>query len=120
MIKSTILLTSFLLLSACGGDHPKLTSYKAFDERFTTVIDTQDPDQLAELGDLFYDMQEVSGVEANLDFVYLIDVTTNEGSSRWQCTKTGYCRERKEGAAPNREIWFLEQYRELYELSKLN
>ncbi|MCB1583100.1 MAG: hypothetical protein R3E90_09140 [Marinicella sp.] len=118
--KTLILLFTTLLLSACGNNHPKLTSYKAFDERFTTVIDTQDPLELEKIGDLFYDRQEATGVEANLDFVYLIDVTTAEGSHRWRCTKTGYCQERTEGAAPNREIWFLEQYRELYTLSKLN
>lgn len=118
--QSTILITALFLLSACGADHPKLTSYKAFDERFTTVIDTQNPEELKKLGDLFFNQQEATGVEANLDFVYLIDVTTAESSSRWRCTKTGYCQERTEGAAPNREIWFLEQYRELYALSKLN
>ena len=86
--KFPILLFITLLLSACGNNHPKLTSYKAFDERFTTVIDTQNPDELKILGDLFYDRQEATGVEANLDFVYLIDVTTAESSQRWRCTKT--------------------------------
>ncbi len=120
MIKNPFLLFSIFLLSACGNDHPVLTSYKAFDERFTTVIDTKDAAQLKELGDLFYNRQEATGVEGNLDFVYLIDISTANDSQRWRCTKTGYCQERVEGAAPNREIWFLEQYRELYDRSNLN
>ncbi len=120
MIKTPILLITTLLLSACGSGHPVLTNYKAFDERFSTVIDTKDPEQLKELGNLFYNRVEATGAEGNLDFVYLIDITTANDSQRWRCTKTGYCQERTEGAAPNREIWFLEQYRELYDLSNLN
>jgi len=123
MIKITqfLLLTStFLVLTGCGEDHPKLTNYKAFDERFTTVIDTSDADLLQTLGDLFFDRELATGVEGNLDFVYLIDITMASGSERWRCTKTGYCQQRVQGAAPHREIYFLERHRELYDLSKLN
>lgn len=120
LIQITLSSLTLSLLTACGSDHPQLTSYKAFDERYTTVIDTQNPDQLKALGDLFYNRQEAADAEGDLNFVYLIEISTAEVSQRWRCTKTGYCQERMEGAVPNREIWFLEQYRELYQLSKLN
>ncbi len=114
------LISLVMLLSACGNDTPILTQFKAFDERFTTVIDTKDADQLAKLSELFFDRQEATNAEGNLDFIYLIDVTTAAGSERWGCTKTGYCRQRVEGAAPNRTIFYLERHRELYEIAKLD
>ena len=123
MIKITqflLLISGFLVLSGCGEDHPKLTHYKAFDERFTTVIDTADPELLQNIGDLFFTRELATGVEGNLDFVYLIDITLASGSERWRCTRTGYCQLRVQGAAPQRDIYFLERHRELYNLSKLN
>lgn len=119
-IKLTSILTLIMLLSACGSGHPKLTHFKAFDERFTTVIDTSDPAMLKNLGDMFYDQVEATGAQGNLDFVYLIDVSTAAGSERYRCTKTGYCQLRTEGAEMQREIVYLERYRELYDLSNLN
>ncbi len=65
---------SCMLLSACGNDYPKLTHFKAFDERFNTVIDTKDAAQLATLSELFFDRRESNDVTANLDFQYLIDM----------------------------------------------
>jgi len=118
--KNLVILASILLLTACGNDHPQLTQFKAFDERFTTVIDTKDPENLKVLGELFYDRQEASGAEGDLDFSYLFDITTAAGSERWRCTQTGYCQLRVEGAAPNREIFYLERHRELFERSNLN
>jgi len=119
-VQLTPIIFILFLLSACGNDYPTLTHFKAFDERFTTVIDTSDTDELATLSALFYNREEISDAEGDLDFVYLFDTTTADGSQRWRCTKTGYCQERVEGAAPNRHIFFLEQYRELYERSNLN
>jgi hypothetical protein len=118
--KLTLTASLAVLLTACGGSHPKLTHFKAFDERFTTVIDTSDPGVLKNLGDMFYDQVEATGTQADLDFVYLIDVTTAAGSERYRCTKTGYCQLRTEGAEMQREIVYLERYRELYDLSNLN
>ncbi|MFC3195387.1 hypothetical protein ACFODZ_14125 [Marinicella sediminis] len=118
--KLTITAILFLVLSACGGSHPKLTHFKAFDERFTTVIDTSDPATLKDLGDMFFDQVEATGTQADFDFVYLIDVSTAAGSERYRCTKTGYCQLRTEGAEMQREIVYLERYRELYDLSNLN
>lgn len=109
-----------MMLTACGNNHPKLTHFKAFDERFTTVIDTKEADKLKLLGELFYDRQEADDAEGNLDFVYLLDVTSSAGSERWRCTKTGYCQERVDGSTPQREIYFLERYRELYDEANLN
>jgi hypothetical protein len=120
LLKWMILISSMLMLSACGNSHPKLTHFKAFDERFNTVIDTKDASQLKTLGDLFYDRIESNDVTANLDFQYLFDVTTKEGAERWRCTKNGYCQLRTEGAQPQRDIFYLERYKELYDMSRLN
>ncbi len=114
------LLTAFLFLGACGNDYPKLTHFKAFDERFTTVLDTKDPDQLKLISEMFFDRQEANDVQADLSFDYLFDLTTAAGSERWRCTKTGYCQQRTQGAEPLREIYYVERYKELYEISKLD
>ncbi len=119
-IKTTLFIVACLSLNACGNDYPKLTQFKAFDERFTTVLDTSEPDKLATLSELFFDRQEASGVQADLSFDYLFDVTTAEGSERWRCTKTGYCQQRLEGAAPHREIYYVERHKELYDHANLN
>lgn len=119
-IKTTFLIVVTILLTACGSSGPSFTHFKAFDERFTTVIDTSDPDKLKTLADLFYDQQEATGTQGNLDFLYLIDITTNEGSVRYRCTKTGYCQLRTEGAEMQKVIIFLERFRELYDEANLN
>lgn len=113
-------LTTFMLLTSCGSDYPKLTQFKAFDERFNTVIDTKDPKQLATLSELFFDRRQTDDVTANLDFQYLFDVTTAQGSERWRCSKNGYCQARTEGAEAQTEIFYVERYKELYQISKLN
>ncbi len=119
IIKSTFLIITSFLLLACGNGNPKLTHFKAFDERFTTVIDTSEPEKLKTLSELFYDHQVATGTQENFDFVYLIDVTTKDGSVRYRCTKTGYCQLRTEGAEMQREIIFLERFRELYDEANL-
>ncbi len=119
-IKPTLILVCCLLLTSCGNDYPKLTQFKAFDDKFTTVLDTQDPDKLATLSELFFDRQEANSVQGDLSFDYLFDVTTAAGSQRWRCTKTGYCQQRLEGAAPHRDIFYVERYKELYAQSNLN
>ncbi len=120
IIKSTLFIALAILLVGCGGGHPKLTHFKAFDERFTTVIDTTDAAKLKVLADLFYDQQIVTGTQSNFDFVYLIDLTTKTDSVRYRCTKTGYCQLRTEGVEMQKEIIFLERFRELYTESNLN
>ena len=59
------LVAATLLLSACGESHPELTHFKAFDERFTTVLDTEDPEQLKEIAAMFYNRQDVDDVQAD-------------------------------------------------------
>ncbi len=109
-----------LQLTACGNDYPKLTHFKAFDERFNTVIDTTDASQLSTLSELFYDRRQTDDVTADLGFKYLFDVTSAEGSQRWSCTTNGYCKERVEGFVHLTEIYYLERYKELYALSGLD
>ena len=109
-----------IILTACGSDAPQFTHFKAFDERFTTVIDTSEAEKLKKLAELFYDQQPATGTQADLDFQYLIDITTQEGSARYRCTKTGYCQLRTEGVKMQKEIFYLERHRELYEEAKLN
>jgi hypothetical protein len=120
-LTSFTLVATTLLLSACGNDYPKLTHFKAFDERFTTVLDTEDPEQLKEISAMFYNRQDVDDVQADLSFDYLFDLTLASGDQeRWRCTQSGYCQQRVQGAAPQRDIFYVERYKELYELSNLN
>lgn len=79
-----------LLLTACGNDFPKLTEVKVFDDKFTTVLDTKDPEKLSLISELFYDHQPANDVQADLGFKYLFDLTTAVKSERWRCTVNGY------------------------------
>jgi len=118
-IKFTVI-AAVLLLSACKKGYPTLTQFKAFDERFNTVIDTKDADKLAILSELFHDRRQTDDVTADLGFKYLFDVTTSEGAKRWSCTVNGYCKERVEGLVHLTEIFYLERYKELYTFSNLD
>ncbi len=120
LLKWVALSALMLLLSACGNDHPKLTHFKAFDERFNIVIDTKNVDQLATISELFYNRRESNDVTASLDFQYLFDITTAKGSERWRCSKHGYCQLRVEGAEPQREIFYVERYKELYRVTNID
>ncbi len=119
VFKSVGIITTLLTLSACS-DHPQLTQFKAFDERFNTVIDTTDADKLSTLSELFYDRRQTDDLTADLGFKYLFDITTSEGTERWSCTTNGYCKERVEGFVSSIEIFYLERYKELYALSNLD
>ncbi|VAW47412.1 hypothetical protein MNBD_GAMMA02-1413 [hydrothermal vent metagenome] len=120
LMKWTVIITAMLQLSACGNNYPKLTQFKAFDERFTTVLDTQDPEKLKLLSELFFNRQQTDDVQAALSFDYLFDLTTSAGSERWRCTPNGYCQQRKEGAEPFREIFYVERYKELYRVTNID
>lgn len=109
-----------LLLTACGNNHPELTHLKVFDERFSTVLDTKDSTKLSQFSELFHDRTKVTNVQGDLNFVYLFDVTTSSDSERWRCTKSGFCRLQLEGATPNREILYIERYKELFQMSNLD
>ena len=119
-LKWLMVVITCTLLTACGNDYPKLTHYKVCDEHFNTVLDTYDADKLAALSELFYDRRLVKDVTADLDFKYLFDVTTAQGSERWRCTKNGYCQVRTEGIEAQTEIFYVERYKELFALSMLN
>lgn len=108
-----------LILSACGNDYPKLTQFKAFDQRFNTVIDTTDKDELVEFSALFFNRSEADNALADLSFDYLFDLTTAEGSERWRCTKNGYCQKRTSGAEMQMDIYYVERYKELYKKANL-
>ncbi|MCX7555124.1 hypothetical protein OS175_14700 [Marinicella sp. S1101] len=118
--KIAALLLIISLLSACGSDYPKLTHFKAFDERFTTVIDTKNPDELKEFSAMFFERTEADDALADLSFDYLFDITTAAGSERWRCTKNGYCQQRTQGAVSQLDIYYVERYKELYEKANLN
>lgn len=109
-----------LILAACGNNHPELTHLKVFDERFSTVLDSNDTTKLSQFSELFHDRKKVTNVQGDLNFVYLFDLTTPSDSERWRCTKSGFCRLQLEGATPNREIFYIERYKELFQMSNLD
>lgn len=117
LLKTISICLFALVLSACGSSYPKLTQFKAFDERFNTTIDTKDSTELAEFSELFFERIEADDALDDLNFIYLFDVTTAEGSSRWRCSKNGFCQERVQGAQPQTDIYYLERYKELYDKS---
>ncbi len=118
-LKLSCLLSVLLLITSCGKGHPSFTHFKAFDQHFTTVLDTKDAEQLALLSELFYDRQPANDVQADLSFDYLFDVSHSGGSERWRCTKNGYCQQRLEGAEAQTEMFYVERYKELYQVAKL-
>ncbi len=110
---------TLLMLSGCD-ERQKIIQFKAFDERFNTVIDTTDAKKLSTFSELFYDRRQAENLTADLGFKYLFDVTTSEGTERWSCTTNGYCKERVEGFVSTIEIFYLERYKELYALANLD
>jgi len=118
-IKLMAVLTLITQLNGCGNNYPELTQFTVFNERFATVLDTKDADQLKLLSELFFDQQEVQNVQGDLNFIYLFDLTTPSGSERWRCSKNGYCQPRHEGATPHTELYYLERHKELFQVTNL-
>lgn len=111
-MKNLILASMVLMLVGCGDDYPVLTNFKFIDDKFTTTIDTSDPNELAELSALFFDRKEVSGEGEALDFKYLVEISRDGNDERWRCSKAGFCRLYVQGDSP---IYKLERYVELYQ-----
>jgi|SRR5690554_3968441 len=114
-IFSILMLT--LLLTGCGQNYPKLTHFAAINERFQTVFETKDPDQLKTINSLFHERHQAN--EAAAGFQYLLDLTTKEGTQRWRCSANGYCQRRTAGTEMQVDIYRLERYRELYDMINL-
>jgi len=111
----TLILT--ILLAGCGQSYPKLSHFAAINERFQTVFETKNPDQLKTINQLFHDRHEANAAAAG--FQYLLDLTTKEGAERWRCSANGYCQRRTTGTEMQVTIYRLERYRELYDLINL-
>ena len=112
-----IILGLIVVMVSCGKSPPKLTHFAAINERFETVFETQDPDQLKTISQLFYDRHEANNAAA--EFEYLLDLTTRDGSERWRCSPNGYCQRRTTGTEMQVTISRLARYRALYDLINL-
>ncbi|MCX7545519.1 hypothetical protein [Marinicella gelatinilytica] len=112
-----LILTLCIMVSGCGKNQPKLTHFAAINERFQTVYESDDKNQLKTISQLFYDRYEANDVAA--EFQYLLDVSTKDGTERWRCSADGYCQRRTIGTEILVKIYRLERYRELYELVNL-
>ncbi|KAA3641537.1 MAG: hypothetical protein DWP95_06635 [Proteobacteria bacterium] len=110
-------LTLLFIMSGCGPSQPKLTHFAAINERFQTVFESEDKNQLKTISQLFHDRHEANNAAAK--FQYLLDITTKEGSERWRCSPNGYCQRRTTGTEMQVKIYRLERYRELYDLINL-
>lgn len=106
-----------ILLAGCGQSPPKLTHFKAINERFQTVFESADSNQLKNINQLFHERHEANNAAAEFD--YLLDLTTEEGTARWRCSSNGYCQKRTTGTQMQVTIYRLERYRELYDLINL-
>lgn len=113
MIVGALLITMF----GCGQNQPKLTHFAAINERFQTVFESTDKNQLKTISTLFYDRHEANNAAA--EFQYLLDVTSKDGTERWRCSANGYCQRRTAGTEIQVNIYRLERYRELYDLINL-
>lgn len=105
------------LITGCGNKTQKLTHFSAINERFETVFETQDTQQLKTINALFHDRHEANNAAAG--FQYLLDLTTKEGTERWRCSANGYCQRRTTGTEMQVNIYRLERYRELYDMINL-
>jgi hypothetical protein len=112
-----IILLINLFLFGCGQNQPNLTHFAAINERFQTVYETKDSDQLKTINNLFHDRHEAN--QAAAEFEYLLDLTTKEGTERWRCSPNGYCQRRTTGTEMQVNIYRLERYRDLYDLINL-
>ena len=117
-LKSSLLVfTLLIIMVGCGASQPKLTHFAAINERFQTVYESDNKDQLKTISTLFHDQHEANNAAA--EFQYLLDVTTKDGTQRWRCSANGYCQKLNTGTEMQINIYRLERYRELYELVNL-
>jgi hypothetical protein len=105
------------LVTGCGNSQQKLTHFAAINERFETVYETKDVNQLKTINDLFHNRHEANSAAAG--FQYLLDLTTKDGTERWRCSANGYCQRRTTGTEMQVNIYRLEKYRELYDMINL-
>ncbi|MCW8869194.1 MAG: hypothetical protein OQK49_00700 [Proteobacteria bacterium] len=105
------------LVTGCGNSAQKLTHFAAINERFETVFETTNVDQLKTINGLFHERHEANNAAA--EFQYLLDLTSKDGTERWRCSANGYCQRRTAGTEMQVNIYRLERYRELYDMINL-
>ncbi len=83
-----MLLVIFATLVSCSDSPPEFTKFVMKSNQFGMLLETSDSGELSKIHDLFHDRKVEN--EADAEFFYIIDVTTNEGKTRWQYSKDGY------------------------------
>ena len=91
------LLVLSMMLVSCGGKQAAFSHIIVKSDRLGVLLDTKDAETLASLQDIFYDKEEQP--DGGPEFRFLIDITTSEGTVRWQYSLDGYIRNYEEAAS---------------------
>ena len=90
-IKTIIITLAFILVSSCGVDgNPKISHVVVKNDSQGIILDSKDSTLLNDFTKVFYDKDEHP--EGGPAFMYLIDITTTEGTVRWQYNPNGNIR----------------------------
>ena len=95
--KILLLLLITLLLVSCGGENPAISKITIKSDREGVLLDTEDRATIKILEKIFYEKEETP--DAGPDYKYLVDITINEKTVRWQYSIDGYIRNYEEAAS---------------------
>jgi hypothetical protein len=90
IIKILLLLLITLLFVSCGGDNPAISKMIIKSDRDGVVINTEDRAIIKVLEKIFYEKEEAP--DAGPYYKYLIDITINKETVRWQYSIDGFIR----------------------------
>lgn len=90
VIKTYILLIIILNIISCGGNDLKISHMIVKNDRLGIILDTEKQAELKILSKIF--SEKIKTPNAGPEFRYLIDITTSEGTERWQYSLEGYIR----------------------------
>jgi hypothetical protein len=88
--KILLLLLITSLLVSCGGENPAISKIIIKSDREGVLLDTEDRSTIKILEKIFYEKEEAP--DAGPDYKYLIDITINNETIRWQYSADGFIR----------------------------
>ena len=107
--KILLLLLMTLLLTSCGSSGPTITHITVKSDSSGILLDTDKRSTIRVIEKIFYD--KVEKPDAGPDFKYLIDLTIDEKTVRWQYSIDGYIR--------NYEVYHSKMY-QVKDVAKFN
>lgn len=103
---SSVLLVSLILVS-CGDSTPKFQHIVVKSDRSGVLLDTKEAKILSKLESIFNDKEEAP--DADPEYFFIVDITTNDKTVRWQYSENGFIRNIEVDASP---IYYMSDFAE--------